>query len=418
MSRTTTLAVTTQSTSVMSFMTASTRSSGNWATVPTRRSGWRGTSSRHDRYVALKVLVSAESVSTTESRILHHLLQAAPVEAANFTTQLLDEFTHDGPNGTHRCLAFEPMGPSVNTMVEELPQFKPPRWEMKVRYPPAMAKSILRQALQGLEFLHKNNVAHGGFQPGNMLFALQNLDTQPEDALRQDSQDKTSISAPVQRLDGKQDRWAPRYLCVAQPLALFASHLGGAYFIPDPPAEIVTPLGLRAPELLLKEERNPTLDIWSFGCLVFELITGTPLLCIPYSEGLERDDYVIQLTARLGPLPDHLFQAWPNSSLYYTPEGELYNSELGGVPDGSTEPLLLEQETMEECFDQAEPDVDDAEALQIKGLIRRILKYGPSERPSAAGILLDPWFYCETETVACHGTDMKVEEQNLMKARN
>lgn len=168
--------------------------------------------------------MSAEVASSSEARVLHHLSQIAPVEAASFFTQLLDDFTLDGPNGTHRCLVFEPMGPSVNSMVEELPQFRPRRWEMKVRYPPVMAKTILKQGLQGLEFLHRHNIAHGDFQPGNMLFALQNLDDQPEDALRQDEKDQNCVSSLVQRLDGKQDKCAPRYLCVAQPLTPFASH--------------------------------------------------------------------------------------------------------------------------------------------------------------------------------------------------
>lgn len=104
-------------------------------------------------------------------------------------------------------------------MVEELPQFNPRRREMKVRYPLPMAKSILKQSLQALAFLHENGIAHGDFQPGNILFALDDIDSKPEDVLRQEEDIQSrSISAPVQRLDGKQDIWAPRYLYVAQPL--------------------------------------------------------------------------------------------------------------------------------------------------------------------------------------------------------
>lgn len=111
------------------------------------------------------------------------------------------------------------MGPSVNTMVEELPQFKPRMRGMKVRYPLWMAKSILKQSLQGLAFLHRNGIAHGDFQPGNILFTLNNVDSMPEDVLRQEEDvEACSISSPIRRLDGKQDKWAPRYLCVAQPL--------------------------------------------------------------------------------------------------------------------------------------------------------------------------------------------------------
>jgi serine/threonine protein kinase len=144
------------------------------------------------------------------------------VEGAWYFTQLLEEFEHRGPNGTHMCLVFEPMGPSVNTMVEELPQFKPRKRGMKIRYPLQMTKSILKQSLQALAFLYENGIAHGDFQPGNMLFALDDINSKPEDVLRQEEDVQSrSISPPVQRLDGKDDMWAPRYLCVAQPLVPF-----------------------------------------------------------------------------------------------------------------------------------------------------------------------------------------------------
>jgi len=159
---------------------------------------------------------------------LSYIAEVAPVEGARYITQLLDEFEHHGPNGIHKCLVFEPMGPSVNTMVEELPQFNPRKWGMKVRYPPQMAKSILKQSLQALAFLHENGIVHGDFQPGNMLFALDDIITEPEDMLWQKGDAQTrSISPPVQRLDGKQDKWAPRYLCVAQPLVPFTNYTEG-----------------------------------------------------------------------------------------------------------------------------------------------------------------------------------------------
>jgi len=156
---------------------------------------------------------------------LCHIAKVAPEQGPRYITQLLDMFEHHGPNGTHKCLVFEPMGPSVNSMVEELPQFKPRMWGMKVRYPPQMAKSILKQSIQALVFLHENGMAHGDLQPGNILFALDDIDSKPEDVLRQEEDvEANSISPPVQRLDGKQDKWAPRYLCVAQPMAAFTSH--------------------------------------------------------------------------------------------------------------------------------------------------------------------------------------------------
>lgn len=165
---------------------------------------------------------------TTELQTSRHIIQVAPVKGTRYITRLLDEFEHHGPNGIHKCLVFEPMGPSVNTMVEELPQFNPRKRGMKIRYPLRMAKSILKQSLQALAFLHENGIAHGDFQPGNILLTLNDVDSTPEDVLRQEEDVQArSISPPVQRLDGKQDKWAPRYLCVARPLVPFTCYTEG-----------------------------------------------------------------------------------------------------------------------------------------------------------------------------------------------
>lgn len=163
-----------------------------------------------------------------------------------------------------------------------------------------------------------------------------------------------------------------------------------AYFFTSPPAKPVTPLGLRAPELILTGTFNQTLDIWSWGCLVFELVTGEPLFCITHGE-FEDDDHLLCLTERLGPLPDVLFLKWKSSSLYFTPDGRRFNSQLGGVAEGE-EPLVLDEETMEEAFDRTRPELDGDEAAKVKALIRRVLQYDPEKRPSPADLLRDPWF--------------------------
>ncbi|KAH7309688.1 serine protein kinase [Stachybotrys elegans] len=366
---------------------------GSYSTV------WLAQDTLSGTCVALKIIVSEISQNSSESRVLRHLLQAT--RGREYVTELLDEFYHDGPNGRHKCLCFEPMGPSVNSMVEELPQFKPRKRDMKIRYPPWMAKRILKQSLKALEFLHSQGIAHGDFQPGNILFALPNINGMHVDTLKQQE-----ILSPrphhqrVKRLDGKVDKWAPGYLHMAQPLASLTpfnegfrvklSDMSGAYFINDPPMKIVVPIGLRAPELILTGSVNPALDIWSFGCLIFELITGRPLFCA-FDPDNEDDDHIISLISAIGPLPDSLFKHWGNCSLYYTPDGKLFNCELGGVVDGE-EPLLLEEPPLEELFDQTDPDLSTEEANEVKALIKRILQYDPAKRPTATELLIDPWF--------------------------
>lgn len=158
---------------------------------------WLLTFPRDARYVALKILVSKPSESTKELQILWHIAKVANRDGDKYITKMLDEFEHKGPNGVHKRLVFEPMGPSVNTMVEELPQFKPRRMDMVIRYPPPMAKSILKQSLPALAFLHKNGIIHGDFQPENILFGLNDINSKEEDTFRQEeSVESRSISPP------------------------------------------------------------------------------------------------------------------------------------------------------------------------------------------------------------------------------
>jgi serine/threonine protein kinase len=178
------------------------------------------------RYVALKVLSAKESAKTQELTIHQRLaeLTAPPHPGSKHVVALLDSFRHQGPNGTHLCLVFEPMGPSANSMAEHLS--KEPRSGRK--YPKAMAKEILRHTLLGLDFLHQNGIVHGDVQPGNMLFAVNSdLSSVNEEKLQQDFSQKQVISEPPKRLDGKVDKWAPRYLAVSQSLASYVDTSSG-----------------------------------------------------------------------------------------------------------------------------------------------------------------------------------------------
>lgn len=73
------------------------------------------------------------------------------------------------------------------------------------------------------------------------------------------------------------------------------------------------------------------------------------------------------------------------------PSGSCLIARLGGVEEGKG-PLMVEQQTMEELFDEASPDISKEESNAVKALIRRILQYDPAKRPLAEEILLDPWF--------------------------
>ncbi|KAF5566762.1 CMGC SRPK kinase [Fusarium phyllophilum] len=356
----------------------------------------------NSQYVALKILVSDEADQSQEVKILHHLAKVAPLESSQWTTQLLAEFEHKGPNGTHKCLVFEPMGPSVNQMLLDLAD-RERKFPSEMKYPPETAKRILRDSLKGLVFLHKHGISHGDFQPGNILFSLSNIDSCDEGSLCQE--ETPGERYRIERIDGKKDKWAPEYLLTAEPLASHTSIdekvkvklADMAYFLNDPPEELIVPCALRAPELVLKGEFDKGQDIWSFGCLVFELIAGRPLFYVfgppQYDTSLD-DEHLLEVTEKLGPLPDDLFSHWKTSSLYYNEDGKKYNWIIDGVPKGRdpVTPDPSQLDTMEKAFDKKSPEMTEEEAQEVKKLIRWILQYDPAKRPSAEEILRHPWF--------------------------
>ncbi|MBS0649496.1 MAG: serine/threonine-protein kinase [Verrucomicrobia bacterium] len=64
----------------------------------------------------------------------------------------------------------------------------------------------------------------------------------------------------------------------------------------------ITTVTHRAPELILGKKLSPSYDIWSFGCMLYILLTDQPLFRVPkeIQEG-ERGHYVLQqIVARLG----------------------------------------------------------------------------------------------------------------------
>ncbi|KAF5665598.1 CMGC SRPK kinase [Fusarium circinatum] len=365
---------------------------------------WLAHDLKNSRYVALKILTSDKADESQEVKILHHLTKVDPLESSQRITQLLDEFEHKGPNGTHKCLVFEPMGASANQMLLELAD-REHKFPSEVKYPPQMAKRMLRDALKGLAFLHKHGISHGDFQPGNMLFSLNNIDSCDEASLSQEESPDEYYR--IKRIDGKKDKWAPEYLLTAEPLTDHTSidenlkiklaDMGGAYFLNDPPEKAIVPRALRAPELVLKGEFDKTQDIWSFGCLVFELITGRPIFYV--FGGGERDtslddEHLLEVVEKLGPLPEELFSHWKTSSLYYNEDGEIYNWIIDGFTEGedpvTTDPSELEP--MEKAFDEKCPEMAEEEAQEVKELIRWTLQYDPAKRPSAEEILGHPWF--------------------------
>ncbi|GJJ15431.1 hypothetical protein Clacol_009708 [Clathrus columnatus] len=360
---------------------------------------WLATDIRNNRYVALKIMTAKKSINPTELEIIRYLSRQANYD--NYITILLDTFIHEGPNGKHLCLVFEPMGPSTESMVPRPPEYPPKQPETIVRCSKLAAKKILSDALQGLAFLHENNIVHGDINPGNLLFSISDITNVAENNLKQDETTEDTVEK-LWRLDEKIDKWGPEHLYQAMPLEDFAQlgpnarvklcDLGSAFWANNPPSTHDSSIALRAPELILGKPFGAPIDIWALGCLLFELLAGRPIFLVnpdhcetQKNKKLTDDDHLIQLHDIIGKLPDDVMEAWPRAKKCFNPVTHQPRKKFR-IHGESYDPL-------EVMFAKNKLDeIDDAESTVICSLIRKMLVYSPAERPSATELLRHPWF--------------------------
>lgn len=181
---------------------------------------------RQSNLVAIKVARADARQALEELRMYRQL---AHIESnRNHIVLPLDGFQQAGPNVKHQCLVFEPMGPSVDLLIEGItdspeeitsfdgapPPPPPPPPPSAVEAPSATQltlgrrKALLKQILLGLDCLHSGSIAHGDLNPGNFLLAIRQFSSQDVQNIRT-SCENSGKSAPVRRIDSAQDLWAP-----------------------------------------------------------------------------------------------------------------------------------------------------------------------------------------------------------------
>ena len=79
----------------------------------------------------------------------------------NGVVRLVDDFTHEGPNGAHRCLVFECMGPNILQLIKKY-NFK--------GVPHKLVRKVSAHVLLGLSYLRDIcNIIHTDLKPENIL---------------------------------------------------------------------------------------------------------------------------------------------------------------------------------------------------------------------------------------------------------
>jgi len=179
----------------------------------------------NDRKVAVKRVRKAERKVSREYQIL------SEIKGNKRCIELLDLFYTNGEDGKlTQNFIFEFMPDSLEKYINE-------HHKAKTHIPILTIKTIMKQLLEGLSFIHEKNICHRDLKPDNLL-----MDEQKNI--------KLCDFGSAKILDGKCKKNIP--------------HIVNKFY--------------RAPELLLcKTEYTTKIDVWAAGCIFMELFTNEPI---------------------------------------------------------------------------------------------------------------------------------------------
>ncbi|XP_041837625.1 SRSF protein kinase 2-like [Melanotaenia boesemani] len=157
------------------------------------------------RFVALKVVKSAPTFTETaldEIKLLKCVRDTDPKDPKRErVVKLMDDFRISGATGEHVCMVLEVLGHQLL------------RWIVKSSYtglPLRCVKSILRQVLQGLDYLHtKCKIIHTDIKPENILLSVDDayIEKLAANTRLWELPASPALSSPVNRGSGGKQSW-------------------------------------------------------------------------------------------------------------------------------------------------------------------------------------------------------------------
>ncbi|OMJ84104.1 hypothetical protein SteCoe_14857 [Stentor coeruleus] len=135
----------------------------------------------------------------------------------------------------------------------------------------------------------------------------------------------------------------------------------------------------RGPEVIIGISYNHTADLWSFACMLFELITGDFLFEPRTGKDFDKDDdHLAQMVETLGFFPKSFSLSGVNSKKYFTIKGEL--RRIKQLRIWPLKNVLLEKYRIKE-----------EEASALASFLLPMLVYEPAKRATAEQMLGHFW---------------------------
>ncbi|KAI2797265.1 Dual specificity protein kinase clk2 [Blomia tropicalis] len=256
--------------------------------------------------------------------ILHKLNNLEHNRKQRLFLQMFDWFHYGG----HVCIVTEMLSISLLTWIQQ--QRQQPNHNLI-----GQIGHIAHQLINCVKVLHSYGMAHTDLKPENILLV---------------SDDRTDIR-----------------------LIDFGSTMDDYSLQHEPSFTTVSTRYYRAPEVFLQLGWSYTADLWSIGCILFELYHGTPLF-VSYNDV----EHFIIMEKVIGPFPDWLRNAFR----------QIYGCSNDGNDTITTTTTRTEPIPLHEYIIEPNNELH----VQLFDLIQQLIRYEACERISLEHALNHPFF--------------------------
>lgn len=356
---------------------------------------------RSKQYYAIKILYpDSYDVGLFETDILNKIKKTK----CQYFNHIIDNFVHEMDNEQYCCMVFELLAGSVYDIMKY--------GKYKTGLNIDVVKSIVKQLLLAMDVLtNKYNMLHTDIKPENILvtglthkmneiIAVCNKNKQfrkkPNKKLVEELQDKFNEIADKYKSYSDDDEESNKddkdeecneikdIMELTPDITVKLSDFGNCLNLEKKSYHIQTRY-YRAPEIILECEFSDKCDIWSVGCLIYELLTGTTLFNPQKERRFSTNrSHLYEMINLLGEIPSDLINSSDKKIEFFRKNMSLKGpvKEQNYVPLESRLDGILMDDNLNSTVD----------------LIKLLLKYKPTDRPNIQQILNHNWFSSNSTT--------------------
>uniref|UniRef100_A0A1I7TL57 Protein kinase domain-containing protein n=1 Tax=Caenorhabditis tropicalis TaxID=1561998 RepID=A0A1I7TL57_9PELO len=350
---------------------------GSYGTV------WLTKHTEAETYTAMKISRSSEFLRRLARREITILEDLDSLPHPNIV-KFLDSFIWEENRLEHVVMTFEVLGPDLKSVISNSGQ----KLHLEV------VKSITRQLLEAISYMHNLNYVHVDIKASNVMLAISKND--------------------IKNLASSQDMTCNRYdINVTRADARIVAKLAdfGLAFNMDenlnsyPQSNCI----FRAPEQILTTRVTTAVDMWSFGCLIHQIVAGSNLFaCKKYNSIPDHNSrHFMLMDHLLGPIKQADFQ-------------EGFREKFANKFDENgnmTVPVI--DEFLPTCYETAiQFGMTDEEAEEYSDFLVLFFKYNTAERITADAAIRHNFLRSNGDTPAVPHLSLEYPETDIGEESN